>query len=88
MHRGSEMMWDGGSWAFMWVWLLFALALLLLTVLGIVWLVRALISDRGGGTRQPVGSAARDELDRRYARGELSREEYLQIRQDLEAPDR
>jgi putative membrane protein len=82
------MMWDGGTWAFMWVWLLFALALLVLTILGIVWLVRALTSDRRGTGAQPSSTAARDEIDRRYSRGEISREEYLQIRQDLEAPGR
>jgi putative membrane protein len=82
------MMWDGGTWAFMWVWLLFALALLVLTILGIVWLVRALTSDRRGTGTQPSSTAARDEIDRRYSRGEISREEYLQIRQDLETPGR
>lgn len=47
----------------------------LLTV-SAVWLLR----DRRQGSRRDT---AREELDRRYATGELSREEYLQRRHDL-----
>lgn len=48
-----------------------------LLAVGGVWLAR----DRASGGRR---GSARDELDRRYAAGELPREEYLQRRDDLD----
>jgi len=68
----------GGGTAFMWFWAVFAILLLALLIVGIVWLVRAL-----AGPGSSTGTA-RQELDLRYARGELTREEYLQRRADLE----
>lgn len=68
------------------LWLLFALvmqlAVLALVVLGIVWLVRRLGSDssasKGGAAR-----SALEELEMRYARGEIDRTTYLQMQDDL-----
>jgi putative membrane protein len=67
------------------LWLLFVvamqLAVLALVVLGIVWLVRRLSvgEARGdGGAR-----SALDELEMRYARGEIDRTTYLQMKDDL-----
>ena len=93
MHRWwDDMMWDGtAGWGFMIAWMLFGLLLIVLVVVGIVWLVRSVGSD--GGRPSPPPSApwtdaargsAREELDRRYARGEIDREEYLRVRDDLE----
>lgn len=79
----AQMM-DGGMMdgmmggAFMWFWALFAVVVLALLVVGVVWLVRTL-----AGTGSATGTA-RQELDLRYARGELTREEYQQRRADLE----
>ena len=70
-----------GGGAFMWFWALFAVLVLALLVVGVVWLVRTLAGPGPGGST----SAARQELDLRYARGELTREEYQQRRADLEA---
>jgi putative membrane protein len=65
-------------------WLLFAaamqIAVLVLVVLGIVWLVRRLSGDSSGSHPAP---SAIDELERRYARGEIDRTTYLQMRDDL-----
>jgi putative membrane protein len=83
MH--GNMMGDGmmdgmmGGGAFMWFWAIFAVLVLALLVVGVVWLVRTLTSPGPGST-----SSARQELDLRYARGELTREEYQQRRADLE----
>jgi len=66
--------------AFMWFWVLFAVVVLALLVVGVVWLVRTLAGPGPGGST----STARQELDLRYARGDLTREEYLQRRSDLE----
>jgi putative membrane protein len=81
---GGDMM-GGGMNAMAWFWAVFAIILLLLAVAGGIVLIRAL-------TRQPTtppgslpANPARTELDLRYARGEVDREEYLQRRGDLEA---
>jgi putative membrane protein len=84
---GGDMM-GGGMSAMAWFWAVFAIVLLLLAVAGGIALIRAL-------TRQPTtpstppglppANPARTELDLRYARGEVDREEYLQRRGDLEA---
>ena len=68
------------------LWLLFLLAIqfgaLILIVLGIIWLVRRLgAGGQGPGTR-PDRSAL-DELEMRYARGEIDRSTYLQMQDDL-----
>jgi putative membrane protein len=64
------------------VWLLVSLELLVLIVVAIVWLVGRLRGDSPAthGRR----SGALDELDARYARGEVDRDTYLQMRHDLE----
>ena len=61
-------------WGWMALWAVLVLALIVLAVAATVWLVRHL----AGGNRSP-----RDVLERRYAAGELSREEFLQQRDDL-----
>jgi mono/diheme cytochrome c family protein len=54
-------------------------------LVGLIGLVAiALIRLVGGLRRSAARPSARDELDRRYARGELERDEYLQRRTDLE----
>jgi putative membrane protein len=82
-HMMDGGMMDGGMMgggAFMWFWAIFALLVLALLVVGVVWLVRTLAGPSPAGTP----STARQELDLRYARGELTREEYQQRRADLE----
>ena len=77
-------MMDGMMGGFMVLWVLLLLALIALAVTGVVWLVRSMrrsVSASNGAT-QP--SAVRAELDHRYATGELSRDEYLQRRADVE----
>lgn len=91
------MMWDwmggtgGAGWLWMLGWWVFVLVLLAVAVLAAVWLARNLGGDRSdptgvtGGEAGPSASA-RETLDLRYARGELSRDEYRQARRDLETP--
>ena len=80
-------MWDGAPAVFMWVWMVFGLLVLVLVVAAIVWLVRSTGSRDSRPWSPPDGSgSAREELDRRYARGEITREEYRRIREDLEGP--
>lgn len=63
-------------------WAVFGLVLLALAVAALVWLVRAL--RRQSDSQQARSRLSPDEeLDRRYATGELSREQYLQTKADL-----
>jgi len=60
----------------------FGLVFWLAIIAGLVWLL-----GRGQGVPQPPvtrGQNALDILNQRYARGELSREQYDQMRRDLE----
>jgi putative membrane protein len=57
-------------------------------IFGAVWLVRALFQggmSQTSGMRpeRPIG--ARETLDQRYARGEISRDEYETMRRDLDS---
>jgi cytochrome c6 len=67
------------------VWTALVVILVVLAVAALFWVLwprRAVIAaSRRGGS----GSPARDELDRRYAAGELPRDEYLQRRRDIES---
>lgn len=69
-----------GGWN--WLGVLVAIALVVLIVVGIAWLVREIGRERDG---RPRGRSAIEELELRYARGEVDRETYLATRGDLEA---
>jgi len=70
------MMWGYG---FGWFGGLLMLGVWLLFVVGVVWLVRSLATPAAGGPDQ----GARRILDERFARGELSAEEYDERRRVL-----
>jgi putative membrane protein len=74
MYHMSDWWGPGFGWIFMvlfWVPVIF----------GIVALAKWLSSTRDGGSaRRPL-----DILQERYARGEINREQYEQMRRDLEA---
>ncbi|MGW3353196.1 SHOCT domain-containing protein [Nonomuraea rubra] len=66
-------------------WAVVVLAVLALAVAGVVWLARTL-TDRGQGRPPlPPEDRAVAELRRRYAVGEIDREEFLERKVDLEA---
>jgi putative membrane protein len=78
----------GGMTALAWFWAAFSVVLLLLAVVGGIALFRAVTRQPTTATPPPgtpAGDPARAELDLRYARGEVDREEYLQRRADLGA---
>jgi putative membrane protein len=67
----------------------FHVLVLLLVVAGFVWLIVLLTRGRfasPAGGRAATAPTALETLDQRYARGEVSREEYLQARSDLGGP--
>lgn len=61
----------GGAW--MWLW---GLAMMILFGLFLVWLVRSVASSSDGSRRADPTDRAREILAERFARGELSIEEY------------
>lgn len=69
---------DGWMWGWHWLWWLFWIAIV---VVAIYLLTRALSSTR----RDDVGGreSALDVLEKRYARGEISSEEYEERRSRL-----
>lgn len=71
---GDGMMGDGMMGGGMWLWPLVGFGLLVAIGIAIAIAVR-----RPGGR-----STSRDVLDRRYAEGQISRDEYLRARRDLE----
>lgn len=75
MHDGMMM---GGPLMLM-MFILMLLVLVALTA-GVVWLVRTLVRDGGSGHK----NSAIDQLDLRYARGEIDRDDYFKRRDDLE----
>lgn len=87
---GTSMM--GGTTG-MWGWGLLAMVVVIVVIV----LVFALFVGEGGSAPVPYpcpsytptavpppGSGALEVLDARYARGEITRDEYLRMRQDLE----
>jgi putative membrane protein len=85
------MWWDGNAGAgggFMLVWLLVGLSLTALAIVAIVWLVRSTSAAGGRDVIAHGSRSPREELDGRYARGEITRDEYQRIRQDLDEPGR
>lgn len=85
MHDGAGYMmgsgWGGwGGWAIAHgiFWLVVLIAAVMLTLA----LIRRLDRD-GGGTGGHRSPSALDQLDERYARGEIDREEYLQRKKDI-----
>ena len=73
--------WDGPWWGFPWMWIF---PLLFLAVF-ILFLFRGPGCPMFGGHRsQDREENARQILDRRYAQGEISREDYQRMRKELE----
>jgi putative membrane protein len=73
-----------GGWMGAGMWLWAGLGLLLLATLIAAVVVLAVRARGAGGPWAAGPASALHELDLRYARGELQRQEYLERRADLE----
>ena len=73
MNFGIDHMWTMG-----WFWLIGIVAFIL-----VIWLTFKL-ADRRDRSEMPGVRSAEDILKERYARDEISREEYLEKKHDLE----
>ena len=71
--------WDGGALG--WIWMLGGLLVMVGFVVLIVWAVGAV--SRGGTSREPERPAPLDILRERYARGEITQEEFEQAKRTL-----
>lgn len=65
-----------GAWGILLMFLFWALV-----IAGIVWIVRAAVSPSGANQNR---DSALDILERRFAHGEISREEFKQMKKDLQ----
>ncbi len=62
------------------------IGLIIVLIIGGTWLVKSLFNtnpNNQSGPSAPQQPSAREILDQRYARGEINREEYESIKQDL-----
>ena len=82
------MYWNGHMSAAGWILsALWTLIIIALVVAGIVWLISALGNrENRGPTEEGSAPSAREILDRRLASGELSVEQYKQLRETLGDP--
>lgn len=80
---GDGMMDGGMMGGMMLLWVVFVLVLLALAVTALIWLIRQLRRPSSPGRSSAGAADAREELDRRYATGELAREDYLRAREDI-----
>ena len=77
-----------GFGGFGWIGMILSLVLTVGVIVGLVWLVVWAVR-RGSGpylpsnSQSPSGPSAKDIAQMRYAKGEISREEYLRILDDL-----
>ncbi len=84
MPGGGMMGWGGyGGFGMGIVGVLFMLLFWGLIIVGLVLLVRWLWDQGRPGTGTGTAEAPLDILKRRYARGEIGKEEYDRIKQDL-----
>lgn len=79
--------WFRDGWLGGWLMMIFMLFFWVLVIVGIVLLARWLASRPTNGILQAGhGESAVEILKRRYASGEITREEFLEMRRDLEEP--
>ena len=81
-HIGPWMM---GNWGMGWFGFMFMIIFWGLIIVGLVLLIRWLIQNTRGKTHSGVstGSKAMDILKERYARGEISRNEFESMKKDI-----
>jgi len=75
-NRGGMHGWGGGAW----VWVLVAVLSIAVIVLVALLIARGRRSSSGGR----VSGGAREILAERYARGEITREQYEEVKRDLD----
>lgn len=77
-----------GGYSFGLIHMIFWVVLLIAVVVAVVWMVRSMMSGGGAAAGShapppPRRSPGLDVLEERYARGEISRDEYLEKKRDM-----
>ncbi len=77
----------GGFGGFGWIGMILNLVITIGVIVGlillVVWAVRRLSGNQQSGIQAPSGQSARDIAQMRYARGEITREQYQELLEDL-----
>jgi putative membrane protein len=82
-HMGPGMM--GWGYGMGWVGMILMAVFWIAVIIGIVFLIRWLVTSTGAGSqRGSSGDSALEILKRRYARGEVNKEEFIEKKKDLE----
>lgn len=80
-HMGPGMM---GGWGMGWLGMIFMMAFWILVIVGLVFLIKWLIQSTRGAKEVGHGtSRALEILKERYARGEITKEEFEQMKKDI-----
>ena len=79
-HMGPGMM---GGWGMGWFGGIFMIVFWILIIVALVFLIRWLIQSTGRDKSVGSGGRALDILKERYARGEINKAEFEQMRRDL-----
>lgn len=72
--------WCSGAMGLGW---LVGVAVLALLILGVVWITRRQLAGERAGPSSDYGDAALRETELRYARGDIDRETFRTMREDL-----
>jgi putative membrane protein len=73
-----------GYWGIGWFGMIFMVAFWVLVIVGLVFLVRWLVhASKGDRGASPASSRPLEILKERYARGEITKEEFDRIKHDL-----
>ncbi len=75
--------WGNGMYWFPYLWIGFGVRVVVIAgvVVGVVYLVRALVRQNWRGSRRD--ESALDIIQKRYARGEITKEEYEEMKRNL-----
>jgi putative membrane protein len=84
------MMHGFGFSGYSWIWMIFNLVITVGVIVGVVWFVIWLVRRTGANVPSNINTglatqSPREILQSRYARGEITREQYLEILEDLKA---